>query len=111
MPRSRIRLLPLLGSLTLLLVADSVVAKPAHKKALAEFFGPALAAKLNDCHTCHLPDVPVAPESSDKPHNLFGKRLVEVRETLRKTGKKDDIAARLLSVANEDADGDGVSNL
>src|SRR5207244_2407424 len=47
-------------------------AKPAHKKALADYFGPFLAKKLNDCQTCHLPDK--TGDEDDKPHNPFGIR-------------------------------------
>ena len=35
----------------------AVQARPPHKKALADYLGPGLARKLNDCRTCH-----VAPE-------------------------------------------------
>src|SRR5436190_14816805 len=87
-------------------------AKPAHKQAFADFFGPFLAQKLNNCQTCHLPDAPNAPaDASDKPHNVFGARLKEVRKTLSKAGKKTDLESRLLHVLDEDNDGDGVSNL
>src|SRR5947209_591832 len=30
-------------------------ARPAHKQALIDLFGPALPKKLHDCRTCHLP--------------------------------------------------------
>jgi hypothetical protein len=71
-----------------------------------------LAAKLNDCRTCHLA---VAGDSDDpfaqeKPHNRFGARLKAVRDDLRKAGRPYDLAARLGAVAAEDADGDGVPN-
>jgi hypothetical protein len=87
-------------------------ARPPYKKALADHFGPALATKLNDCLTCHLPDPPGAKiEEGDKPHNVFGQRLVNVRSELRKAGKSTDILDRLAAIADEDADSDGVSNL
>src|SRR5262245_5019702 len=96
-----------------LLAASAAHARPAHKKALADYFGPRLPAKLNDCRTCHLPDK--GPQDdlspSDKPHNAFGARLKAVRDELRKAGKKADIASRLEAVADEDSDGDGVPNL
>jgi hypothetical protein len=89
-------------------------ARPPHRQALADYFGPFLAKKLNDCRTCHLPD-PLGQSSgvlvSDKPHNAFGARLKAVKRELRKAGKPITIAARLEAVADEDSDGDGVSNL
>src|SRR5690348_16349185 len=84
-------------------------AKPAHKKALADYLGSFLAAKLNDCRTCHLPDR--GEGGSEKPHNPFGARLAVLRSELSKAGKKIDIPARLEAAAAEDSDGDGVSNL
>jgi hypothetical protein len=87
-------------------------ARPPHKKALAEYFGPFLAKKLNDCQTCHLPDKPgVDPLAAGKPHNPFGARLKAAKSELKKLGKPTDIPARLEFIAEEDCDGDGVSNL
>jgi hypothetical protein len=88
-------------------------ARPVHKRALADYFGPFLAAKLNDCRTCHLPD---GKDESDvdvteKPHNAFGARLAAVKQELKKAGKGTTIADRLEAIADEDSDGDGVSNL
>src|SRR5262249_10505731 len=68
------------------------------------------SSRLNDCRTCHLPPAAGATEA-DRPHNPFGKRLKAVRAELKKVGKPYDITARLLAVADEDADGDGVANL
>jgi len=48
--------------------------RPAHKQALAQYFGPFLAKKLNDCRTCHLPDQPgqtAAAPDEEKPHNVL----------------------------------------
>ncbi len=102
----------LLPLFVVLLAAPAATARPAHKQALAEYFGPFLAKKLNDCRTCHLPDRPGAkPGDADRPHNVFGERLVVVRRELKKAGKKTTIADRLDAIAREDADGDGVSNL
>ena len=89
-------------------------ARPVHKQALADYFGPFLAKKLNDCRTCHLPDQSEYANSalvSEKPHNAFGARLKEVKKELRHAGKKIDIPTRLEAIAQEDCDGDGVSNL
>jgi len=91
------------------LSASSAWAKPAHKKALAEHFGPFLEKKLNDCRTCHLPDRDGA--EVEKPHNPFGARLKAIGKELRKAGKTSDLAASLDAVAEEDSDGDGASNL
>ncbi|HZT79732.1 MAG TPA: DUF1549 and DUF1553 domain-containing protein [Gemmataceae bacterium] len=102
-----------------LLLAGAVVltgpaahARPPHKKALADYLGNHLAARLNDCRTCHLPDPPGGPqEGDDRPHNPFGARLKAVRAELKKAGKKADIPSRIEAVASEDSDGDGVPNL
>ncbi len=107
----RCHALTVLSSIGLLLLGASAWAKPAHKKALADFLGPRLAPRLNDCRTCHLPDAPGGVEGSDKPHNPFGARLAAVRDELKKAGKKSDIADRIRAIANEDSDGDGVPNL
>jgi hypothetical protein len=89
-----------------------VHARPVYKKALAEHFGPFLPKQLNDCRTCHLPGKPGEKEDpEDKPHNAFGSRLKEVKKELTKAGKKTDIISRIEAIAEEDSDGDGVSNL
>jgi len=81
---------------------------------LADYFGPFLSKKLNDCRTCHVPE---STESKDpiaadkKPHNVFGARLKAVKKELAKDGKKTDIMSRLEAIAEEDSDGDGVPNL
>ncbi|HEV3116456.1 MAG TPA: DUF1549 and DUF1553 domain-containing protein, partial [Gemmataceae bacterium] len=83
-------------------------------RALADYFGPLLPKKLNDCRTCHLPDPPGATAdqlASEKPHNPFGARLKAIKSELRKAGKRIDIPTRLEAIFNEDSDGDGVSNL
>lgn len=84
-------------------------ARPPHKKALADHLGPLLAKKLNDCRTCHLPTAD--GDDDEKPHNPFGARLKAVRGELRKTGAKSGIPERVDAIADEDSDGDGVSNL
>jgi hypothetical protein len=91
----------------------SAGARPPYKKALADYFGPYLAAKLNDCRSCHVPDDgkhdPFAGD--DKPHNPFGARLKAIKRELSKAGKSTSITARLEAIAEEDSDGDGVPNL
>jgi hypothetical protein len=86
-------------------------ARPPHKKALADYLGPGLARKLNDCRTCHVPPEEGADASEDRPHNAFGKRLKAIRSQLKKAGKPSGIPARIEAVAGEDSDGDGVPNL
>jgi hypothetical protein len=95
--------------LAALLLPAGLHAKPAHKKALVDFFGPALPKKLHDCRTCHLPDQPGADEDA-KPHNVFGARLAALRKQFRKAGKNTDIISRLEAIADEDSDGDGHGN-
>jgi hypothetical protein len=96
---------------TLCLSTSDALARPAHKQALGEYFGPYLPKKLHDCRTCHLPDPPGFKDGDDKPHNVFGARLVAVKQELKKAGKKTTIADRLDAIAEEDSDGDGVSNV
>ncbi len=96
------------------------VARPPHKRAMADYYGPTLAKKLNDCRLCHVatpsPPTPLPQEGGgedvqEKPHNAFGARIKAVRNELRTAGKKTGIAERLQAVADEDSDGDGVANL
>jgi hypothetical protein len=94
----------------LLLAASTAHGKPAHKKALADHYGPALPPRLADCRTCHVADTS-GDDESEKPHNPFGARLKAVRDELRKAGKPSDLAARLDAIADEDSDKDGISNI
>ena len=87
------------------------LARPPHKKALADYLGAGQARKLNDCRTCHLPADEGAEALDARPHNAFGKRLKAVRSELRKGGKPSGIPARVESIADEDSDGDGIPNL
>jgi hypothetical protein len=106
------RLLTLSGVLTcaaFFLLLGPAHARPAHKRAMVDFFGPALPVRLHDCRTCHLPDKPGAAEG-EKPHNPFGARLKAIRAVLRKAGKSTDIETRLQAIAEEDSDGDGAPN-
>lgn len=91
------------------LFATPAWGRPAHKKALADYFGPFLAKKLNDCQTCHIANQD--DKEDDKPHNSFGMRMKAVRRELSKAGKTSDVAACLDAIAEEDSDGDGASNL
>src|SRR5271166_3671306 len=82
-----------------LALAQLCEARPPYKRALADYLGPYLTPKLNDCRTCHLPDDPrkdsAVTGEGDKPHNPFGARLKAVKAALKKAGKPTDIAARL----------------
>src|SRR5262249_48111055 len=51
--RELIRLIAI-AAVWLVLVGPPAHARPPHKKALADYLGPALARKLNDCRTCHV---------------------------------------------------------
>jgi len=100
----------LLLSLSLIVIGTpGAWAKPVHKQALALSMGPFLPASLNDCRLCHVPGDNSASE--DKPRNAFGERLELARRELKQAGKPIDIPARFARIADEDADGDGVSNL
>jgi hypothetical protein len=107
------RLVGILATLLSLSLTSTVAARPAHKQALADYFGPFLARKLHDCQTCHVPEKPgdKADLEADKPHNPFGARLAAVRGELKKAGKKIDITSRLDAILDEDSDGDGVPNI
>src|SRR3954447_24412434 len=94
----------------LTLFATDASARPAYRRALADLLALPAASKLNDCRVCHLP-LKQGADESDRPHNAFGKRLKAARAELRKADKPSDIVARVLAVADEDADGDGASNL
>ena len=87
------------------------MARPPHKKALADYLGPGVARKLNDCRTCHVPVEEGTDALDERPHNPFGKRLKAVRPELKRAGKPSAIPARVNAVADEDSDGDGISNL
>src|SRR5262249_4174358 len=97
------------------LQATWATARPAHRRALADFIGPSFAAKLNDCRTCHQPQSPEeatdALELGVKPHNAFGKRLKALRRENREAGRSTDLATCLETIAGEDSDGDGAPNL
>ena len=81
------------AALTLLLSccrpARPSMARPPHKKALADYLGPLLAQRLNDCRTCHVPAQDGDDDLEDKPHNPFGARLKRVKAELQ-TGRQAD---------------------
>lgn len=88
-------------------------ATPANKKSLETWLGPFLKRPV-DCRFCHLADAAgnkASPDEVDKPHNVFGSRLKNLRKELTKAGKPSDLETRLDAIVQEDSDGDGVSNL
>jgi hypothetical protein len=107
------RWLALLAGAVALLVPSLLVATPANKKALETYLGP-FRLKAIDCRYCHVPDPPGTKlnlDEVDKPHNPFGRRLKTLRKDLSTAGKPNDLESRLHAAAQEDSDGDGVSNL
>ena len=76
----------------LLAINASASARPAHKKAIADYLGPFLPKKLNSCTLCHLPDA--KGDDGEKPHNVFGARLAAVRKELQRAGKSADVPSR-----------------
>src|SRR5262245_47457380 len=97
-------------ALCLLAFPPLASARPAYRRALADLLDLPSSSRLNDCRTCHLAPKPGADEK-DRPHNAFGARLKAVRTELKKAGKPTDIAARILHIAAEDSDKDGVAKL
>ena len=110
-PRRMVRHLFVLAAL--LLLPGVGLARPAYKRALADYLGPFLPKHLNACTLCHLPETPgVEQDNEGKPHNVFGARLAAVKAELQKAGEKtDDLRVALEAIADEDADGDGGTNL
>src|SRR5262249_10335416 len=99
-----------LAVLLLAFLESEASARPAYRRALADLLELPTASKLNDCRVCHLP-LKKGADENDRSHNAFGKRLKAVRAELRKANKPDDVVSRILAIADEDADGDGVANL
>ncbi|MBL9173353.1 MAG: DUF1553 domain-containing protein [Verrucomicrobiales bacterium] len=86
-------------------------ATPANRAALEKHYDRFLSRPLAKCTTCHLPSEQKFPESlAEFPHNPFGDRLRELGEQLEQEGAAHDLASRLVAVAREDSDGDGVAN-
>jgi hypothetical protein len=103
----------LLAGLVAFLLPTYLHATPANKKSLENYLGP-FAKRAIDCRVCHLPDSAgnkISLDETDKPHNVFGARLKAVRKELARAGKPNDLESRLAFIANEDSDGDGISNL
>lgn len=99
--------------LLFLVSAAGVHATPANKRAFERHMGPLFDLKLDSCATCHVHAEAAegAHTLKDFPHNAFGEQLRAVKEVWKKEGKRAAISERLIFVAKEDADGDGVSNI
>ncbi len=97
----------LLLSLSLLLIAGNLSAKPAHLKSVAEYVGPGFAPRLNACVLCHAD----GGDESDKPHNDFGKVIAEWRKDRKKAGLRSDIGDALDALADRDTDKDGIPDM
>ncbi len=102
---------PVLCVLLWIATAASLQATPSNRAALEKHYDRFLTKGLNQCATCHLPGAPKNPESLEEiPHNPFGDRLMLLGKELEAAGKAKDLVARLVIIAAEDADGDGVGN-
>ncbi len=107
------RWLTLLAGALALLPFSHLYANPANKKSLENYLGSFITRPL-DCRVCHQADPPgVKPslDEVDKPHNIFGLRLKALRKELARAGKPTDMETRLQAIADEDSDGDGVTNI
>jgi len=94
-------------------IASSILAlaTPANKAAMERYYEHFQAKSLKQCTTCHLPSEVKEPADLDEfPHNPFGDRLRKLGEALEHEGKAKDLATRLVLVAKEDSDGDGIAN-
>lgn len=107
-----VRKLFLFLGLSVCVLPISANATPANKQAFKRYFGKYLPSGLDTCAVCHVRAEANGAESLDEfPHNSFGDRLRVAAEQLAKESRKASIQDSLILVANEDADGDGVSNL
>ncbi len=87
-------------------------ANPANRRAFARYFGNYLSESMNSCSTCHVGKHAEDAESLDDfPHNPFGTQLRLAGEKLIEEKRDPEIALRLKLLAEQDADGDGFSNL
>jgi hypothetical protein len=89
----------------------TALATPANKAAFERHFDRFLAKSLAACTTCHLPSDNKNPESLEEfPHNPFGDAVRKAGRHLLAEGKRRDMESRLLRIAADDSDGDGVDN-
>jgi hypothetical protein len=107
-----VRKLSLLFGLAVCVLPSTANATPANKQVFSRYFGKYLPRGLDTCAVCHVRAEANGAESLDEfPHNSFGDRLRVAAEQLAKEDQNSSIRDRLILVANEDADGDGFSNL
>ena len=97
----------------LLFVVEGVAnATPANRQALSRYLGRFQAERLDSCVVCHVRAKPDGAESLEEfPHNAFGNRLRVLAEEAAEKNQDLSLRERLITVAKEDTDGDGVSNL
>jgi hypothetical protein len=106
------RKLSILLALAICIAPGTASATPANKQAFSRYFGKYLPQGLDTCAVCHIRAEANGAESLDDfPHNPFGDRLRIAAESLEKENRNTGIRDRLILVADEDADGDDVSNL
>lgn len=87
-------------------------ATPANRQALLRYLGPFQSERLESCAVCHVRAKPDGAESLEEfPHNAFGDRLRVLDEETAGETEVLTLQDRLIRIAAEDADGDGVSNL
>ncbi len=103
------------GSFCLLVLvglSTTTQANPANKQAFVRHFGDFLADNLNTCVTCHVGAHAEGAASLDEfPHNPFGDQLRAEANKMYAEDLEVDISTRLMRIADQDADGDGFSNL
>lgn len=98
----------------IILPTQTANSRPPYKHGLKKHYGARLNANLHQCATCHLTkdefEGPAEFDEESPPHNVFGDRLRELGEQIGEDEPGGDIVSRLRLVAEEDADGDGVTN-
>lgn len=106
------RILTLLALISAVTLATPAQANPANRQAFVRYFGKYLGQGLNSCGTCHVRDHAEGAESLDDfPHNPFGNQLRETADKLLEQNQDTELALRLKLIADQDADGDGFTNL
>ncbi len=121
MSRSQSLLLACATLITTMIVPATASAKPPHKAAIVRYYGDLLPKQFQSCDTCHLTSDEVSRLSASernldekKPWNAFGRSLAELgrKQAASHSGARQPgpILDRLRLLADQDADGDGVSN-
>ena len=97
----------LLAIASLAIATSPASATRINKARTARYLGSHLPLRLNNCQLCHTSANAHGAQSLDEfPHNPFGDRLRQLTND-----KQSTIEDRLAQIIDEDADGDGVSNL